>query len=123
MASDKIPWDQVKKLAELYRKNPAALKTSVDGKIEILNGIRFTKESLDDLLNQTDKNIKEVFIMPIIRPEDEGKPTTEQLFTFALVGIDDQNNIVTDLAYEFGDPCPKECPANFREKLGLNGFD
>jgi hypothetical protein len=101
MASDKISWDQVKQLAELYRKNPAALKTSIDGKIEILNGIRFTKESLDDLLNQAGKKIKEVFIMPIVRPEDEGKPTSEQYFTLALVGIDDQNNIVTDLAYEY----------------------
>ncbi|MFZ6051509.1 hypothetical protein [Halocola ammonii] len=120
MASDKIPWDLVKKLAELYRKNPAALKTSVDGKIETLHGIRYTKEGIEDLLNQTGKNITELFIMPIVRPEDENKQPADQFFSFALAGIDDQNNLITDLVFEYGDPCPKACTANYRDEFGLN---
>lgn len=120
MASDKIEWAKVQKLAELYRKSPAALKTPVDGKIETLNGIRFTKKCLENLLNQTGKEIEEIFVMPIVRPEDEKKPTADQYFSFALVGIDDQNNLVTELAYEFGGKCPSDCAQNFKDAMGLS---
>ena len=76
-----------------------------------LKGLRFSKADIEGILNNNGSD--ELFLAFAVREGDLGKPEKDQYFTVVAAGIDTNNELYLDNAYDNADPCPSACPNGF----------
>ena len=71
-----------------------------------LTGLRVDREHIEEILNQPDRNIDELFIQFAVRESGQYGET----LTTVLTGIDSDGHQSTKRAIDYCDPCPNKCP-------------
>jgi hypothetical protein len=109
--SKKIDWETeaVPMIKEYQNDASTPIK---NGTGEKLHGIMFNKADVQAILNNTNANVEQLFLICA----KTGQDGTEQ-FHMVLAGVDDNNEIVTEETYNWGTPCPSQC-SNLQEALG-----
>lgn len=103
-----------------YLANPNSLITPNPlGGFQTLQAYRVDASALQNIIagldsegNSVQDPCPEVMLMLGVRQQDLGKPVNEQCFTTILVGINANNEVQTQVVYDFGKPCPPDCPAS-----------
>lgn len=113
--SSKITSQKAKEMVGAYLAHSNTVKTLNSSSEEVtLKGLTIDRESLEAILNPGDESqINQVFLALAVQESDLTKPETEQYYTLVAIGIDDQNNLKIDNAYDHAEKCPMSCPANY----------
>jgi hypothetical protein len=109
-ASFKIPASVAKAMHKAYLALPEPLLVNVDGNIKVLEGFAFKKEHLLDMLNRTDCDVSELFIM--FGADENGYVKIIGGGLKDSPGSTDHKALLADKLYDMCEPCPDKCPSN-----------
>jgi hypothetical protein len=109
-ASFKIPASVAKAMHKAYLALPEPLLVNVDGNIKVLEGFAFKKEHILDMLNRTDCDVSELFIM--FGADENGYVKIIGGGLKDSPGSTDHKALLADKLYDMCEPCPDKCPSN-----------
>lgn len=101
--SKKINWStEALALLESYQNSDLHIPSDVDEK---MRGLSIDADHVRAILDDPDHSIEKIFFVFGMKKNADQK----DVFTSVVVGIDDENKIVPETAYDYLEPCPLTC--------------
>lgn len=100
--SSKLPsWSDAATLIKAYQNDALHIPTKNGEK---LNGLMVDADHVREIIDNPDHTIKKLFMVFGMRGEG-----TDKEVNLVLMGVDEDDKVVPDPAYDFCDPCPTAC--------------
>lgn len=101
--SKKINWStEALALLESYQNSDLHIPSDVDEK---MRGLSIDADHVRAILDDPDHSIEKIFFVFGMKKNANQK----DVFTAVVVGMDSDDNIVPETAYDFLNPCPETC--------------
>lgn len=101
MSSQLPNWAAAAELINTYLDDSLVIPTTGGQK---LKGLMIDADHIREIIDNPSHNIQKVFMIFGMK-----KSGTNKEVNLVLVGIDDNDKLVTDPAYDYCDPCPNDC--------------